>query len=196
MANYTSLESLLRREIESQGPISFARFMELALYCPDSGYYERSPTGIGRAGDYYTSVSVGPGFGGLLARQFAQWLPEGSVQLVEAGAHDGSLARDILTWLRDNVPSLFGRLAYWIVEPSPNRQKWQQKRLDEFAGKIRWFGDFPGHVTGVIFSNELLDAFPVRRFGWDGSWFEWGVTVEGDRFAWARLAGDAAPEEL
>ena len=66
---------------------------------------------MGRSGDFYTSVSVGSLYGELLAFQFADWLVEidGPVQLVEAGAHDGRLAKDVLTYLRDWRPELFER---------------------------------------------------------------------------------------
>ncbi len=91
----------MRQEIERNGPITFARFMEIALYEPGQGYYEQ-PHKIGRAGDYFTSVSTGSLFGQLLASQFAQWLdtecPNDGIQLVEAGAYDGRLAADILGW--------------------------------------------------------------------------------------------------
>ena len=75
-------------------------FMRLALYCPDYGYYEQGAGQIGRGGDYYTNVSTGSLFGQLLAFQLARWLEElpPPVQLVEAGADDGRLARDILGW--------------------------------------------------------------------------------------------------
>ena len=186
MAPEAALQGLIREEVRAKGPISFARFMELALYCPNLGYYERSESRIGKHGDYYTSVSVGPLFGELLAFQFAKWLEAipGPVQMVEGGAHDGRLAKDILT----AVPkSLLERAEYWIVEPSENRQKWQEKTLNEFAGRVRWFKTFPESVTGVIFCNELLDSMPFKRIGWDAklqTWFEWCVTEE---FRWARL---------
>ncbi len=128
-------------EIQNRGPISFARFMELALYCPVYGYYEKEGDTIGRRGDYFTSASVGPVFGELLAFQFAEWLgqcraqpftpakpqPAGGTQehpgtfgdasppelyLVEAGAHRAELARDILGWLRQHRPSLFMAVQY------------------------------------------------------------------------------------
>ena len=158
----------------------------MALYCPDLGYYERPESRIGKAGDYYTSVSVGPLFGQLLAFQFGKWLEgvPGSVQIVEGGAHDGRLALDILKALPG---PLMERVEYWIVEPSANRQKWQQATLNEFAGKVRWFKDFPPEVRGVIFCNELLDSMPFNRIGWDAkqqTWFEWCVT---EQFQWARL---------
>src|SRR5262249_43589657 len=104
-------------EIRNYGPISFARFMESALYCPVYGYYEKEEDTIGRGGDYYTSVSVGALFGELLAHQFAEWLMNlqtstetGSLRLIEAGAHHGHLARDILRWLRAHRPALFAAL--------------------------------------------------------------------------------------
>ena len=108
-----SLAEQLRREIRETGSITFARFMAVALYAPGVGYYEQA-RGPGRAGDFFTSVSVGPLFGRLLAFQFARWLdrdlPEGQVRIAEAGAHDGRLAADILAWLEARRPDLLERL--------------------------------------------------------------------------------------
>jgi SAM-dependent MidA family methyltransferase len=201
----TQTATILRQEIERTGVISFARFMEVALYCPDCGYYERPDSPIGRKGDFYTSVSTGGLFGKLLAFQFAQWLdakPIGPCQLVEAGAHDAQLACDILDGLRQHHPALLERLEYWIVEPSEKRQIQQRAKLEQFAGRVHWtksFQDFPNHaVTGVIFSNELLDAFPVHRLAWDrpaGKWFEWGVGLADDRLVWRRLPSNPDGED-
>jgi SAM-dependent MidA family methyltransferase len=204
----------IREELAKHGPIPFARFMELALYCPDYGFYETEGDKVGRGGDFYTSVSVGPLFGELLAFQFATWFasvrPERrspaqpspaaptTLQLIEAGAHDGQLAADILHWLQRQRPDLFARTEYCLLEPSARRRQWQQQTLAGFAPHVRWLGDLAElgpadnatHLR-ILFSNELLDAFPVRRFGWDAAnrtWFEWGVTAEGDRFVWTRLA--------
>src|SRR5881392_4095353 len=102
-----TVHEIISEEIAQRGSITFARFMELALYCPVYGYYEREQDTIGRRGDFYTSVSVGSLFGELLAWQFAGWLERPSVeaesqpdwprrQIVEAGAHEGRLAKDIL----------------------------------------------------------------------------------------------------
>jgi SAM-dependent MidA family methyltransferase len=229
-------------EIRNYGVISFARFMECALYCPVYGYYEKEEDTSGCCGDYYTSVSVGRLFGELLALQFSDWLeklqqpahrqglertfppcqdrengaasrgrkdsveplPE-PLQIVEAGAHNGQLAGDILTWLRVQRPGLLAAIKYCIVEPSPRRQAWQRQTLSEFAGQVQWveslgelFTSGSGQrnvsgkrpVRGLIFSNELLDAMPIHRFGWDLSsktWFEWGVTFSDGRFNWMRL---------
>lgn len=200
------LDEIIRAEIALQGIIPFQRFMELALYCPEYGFYERESDTVGKAGDFQTSVSVGPLFGSLLAFQFAEWLetlPEQRVHLIEAGAHDGKLAKDILDWLQANRPQLFSRLEYVIVEPSVRRRSWQQKRLQNFAGRMRWLDGVSGAVevqfTGIIFANELLDAFPVRRVGWNAKaqhWYEWGVTWTRGKFAWARMTGNVEAAEL
>ena len=189
--------------------------MRLALYCPVYGYYEKEEDRIGRQGDYYTSVSVGSLFGELLAFQFAQWLEEwesGAVHIMEAGAHDGRLARDILTWMRKHRPDLFRRLEYWIVEPSNIRQKWQQRTLGDFTTQARWATDLgklspiphsalriphSRRVRGVIFANELLDALPVQRLGWNAktrTWFEWGVAFSEGEFVWTKLSEGRRPK--
>ena len=192
----------IREEIQKNGAIPFARFMELALYCPETGYYERNQDNVGRAGDFITSVSVGSLFGELLAFQFSEWLEELRIancklRVVEAGAHDGKLAADILRWLQVWRPQLFAEIEYWILEPSPARQQWQREILKPFSN-VRWFGGIDdlklktqnSKPSGVLFGNELLDAFPVRRLGWDArgkKWFEWGVTLVGEKFSWTRL---------
>jgi SAM-dependent MidA family methyltransferase len=185
------LAEVIRREILAQGGvIPFVRFMELALYCPNLGYYETKTDSVGRRGDFYTSVAVGSVFGQMLAFQFAEWFEALKVpkfHIVEAGAHNGELAKDILIWLQSNRPSLFGQLEYVIVEPSQLRQQWQRETLKDF--KVRWLSGFDSSTcfNGVIFSNELLDSFPVRRLGWDArqkKWFEWGVS---ERFVWAKI---------
>jgi len=179
--------------------------MELALYCPDHGFYEREKYSVGRHGDFYTSVSVGPLFGQMLAFQFATWMETESqtqpskINLIESGAHDGKLAGDILRWFQNRRPQLFAQMEYWIVEPSPRRQAWQRQRLAEFSDRVRWVSALEdlGKVNGVIFSNELLDAFPVRRLGWDAAnknWFEWGVSWAGEKFSWARMRPTETPD--
>ncbi len=209
---------IIRREIQKQGVLPFARFMELALYCPDCGYYE-TKRDIGRRGDFYTSVSTGELFGQLLAFQFASWLDElksppaspatrhPSLCLIEAGAHDGKLAGDILKWLQSKRPKLFDQMKYGIIEPSARRQAWQRETLKNFAPRVRWFADLKNSscathhpsLHGVIFSNELLDAFPVHRFGWDAEnkkWFEWGVAADGEQFVWAKIQNPVLPSSI
>jgi SAM-dependent MidA family methyltransferase len=216
----------LQEEIKLRGPMTFARFMELALYAPGVGYYEKQRE-IGRRGDYYTSVSVGPLFGELLAFQFAQWLerpddqqvvPTGSslvgtrcrasgetfekLQIIEAGAHQGTLAADILGWLQRRRPELFARLEYCLVEPSPTRRKWQEQTLRNWLPKIKWLEDTSEAASAkarqIIFSNEFLDAMPVHRLAWDASarkWSECRVACENEgnrRFIWQQ--SEPSPE--
>src|SRR3989442_5437563 len=203
------LPEIIRREMAACGSITFARFMELSLYCPQFGYYEQIANTPGRRGDFYTNVSVGPLFGQLLATQFAQWLGQWErrsvkrgmnepapdrLQLLEAGAHNGRLAADILDSFKSRRPQLFEKLEYWILEPSLRRQRWQRKTLAPFNGNVQWFDSWeklpPGVVRGIIFSNELLDAMPVHRLGWDSqnkTWFEWGVSAVGGQFVWQKL---------
>jgi SAM-dependent MidA family methyltransferase len=171
--------------------------MEVSLYSPETGYYEREADVIGCGGDYYTNVSTGSLFGSLLAFQFVEWLEQLTVkpvQLVECGAHNGQLAADILAFLGKNRPEFLQRLEYWLVEPSPRRQDWQAHKLANFARQTRWAQDLESlpktGIYGVIFSNEWIDALPVRRIGWDASaqqWFEWGVSMHRDQFVWMRM---------
>ena len=168
------------------GVLPFEEFMRRALYEPDLGYYERTPDRVGRDGDFYTSVSVGSVFGELLGWQLAAWLnPFGpDAQLVEAGAHDGRLAADILGWLRAHCPKLSKQVRYTIVEPLAARQAWQRSRLSEFGDQVHWATQLPP-TCGVIFSNELLDAFPVRAVCWNAGtqgWHELGVEWTGAQF--------------
>jgi SAM-dependent MidA family methyltransferase len=128
-----------------------------------------------------------------------------AMRIVEAGAHGGDLARDILVWLREHRPGLFDRVEYWIIEPSEARQAWQKRRLAEFGNKVRWVRELaslterafpaagvspPVGLRGIVFANELLDAMPVHRLGWDAkarAWFEWGVTCQAGRLVWTRI---------
>jgi SAM-dependent MidA family methyltransferase len=183
--------------------------MELALYCPETGYYETKKDIVGQRGDFITSVSTGSLFGELLAFQFGEWLRELKIQneklkIIEAGVHDGKLAADVLGWLQIHRPKLFSEVEYVILEPSLRRQEWQQETLKKFSN-VRWaagletFSRVTHHASriGIFFSNELLDAFPVHRYGWDAkekSWFEWGVALNGDKFSWTRSADSLVRE--
>ena len=104
------------------------------------------------------SVSVGAAFGQLLACRFAEWLGsiDGPVRLVEAGAHDGTLAHDILTWLAENDEALLESLTYKIVEPSARRRAWQTKRLAKFEQKVEW-------VDSIAALPEIRESPATRR---------------------------------
>jgi SAM-dependent MidA family methyltransferase len=195
----TELEGIIRREIQARGPVSFARFMELALYHPKLGYYERGLRQTGRQGDFYTSVSVGSLFGQMLGREFSERLRlinARELAIIEAGAHDGALAGDLLAYLRDFQPDLFRRVNYFILEPSSFRARAQSQKLSAFDGKIRWAASWGeiGDFSGVCFSNELLDAMPVHVLRWNAAardWTEWGVTTGDAQLEWTPLPSDS-----
>jgi SAM-dependent MidA family methyltransferase len=192
--NRTLIE-LIRAEIEARGPQSFAWFMQQALYHPEHGYYSSGRCAIGRRGDYFTNVSVGPVFGQLLAAQFAEiWERLGKIDnfvLVEQGAHHGEFARDVLESARKRWPDFFAALRYRIIEPFPVLQMRQLQALAGFENKIQWRDSIDAlePFTGVHFSNELLDAAPVHMIvsvktkTGSTDWLEKFVTLNGDEFA-------------
>ena len=126
-------------EIAANGPLTFARFMDVALYDPLVGYYASAGAEIGKRGDFFTNVSVGPIFGKILARQFREmWLRLGRpcrFSLVEQGANDGQLALDILSTLDKQI--LTGA-EYWIVEPLANLRRKQAGTLRVFKTIVHW----------------------------------------------------------
>jgi SAM-dependent MidA family methyltransferase len=161
----TLLVESIRETIRAQGPQSFAWFMQQALYHPEHGYYSSGRCAIGRKGDYFTNVSVGPLFGQLLAWQFSEiWERLGKMNdfvIVEQGAHNGQFALDVLEFVQNRLPEFFDALRYRILEPFPILEERQRRRLEAFGGKIEW-RESPEPFAGIHFSNELLDAMPVR----------------------------------
>jgi SAM-dependent MidA family methyltransferase len=177
-----ALIQIIRDQIENNGPQSFAWFMQQALYHPKHGYYSSGRCHIGRKGDYFTNVSVGPLFGQLLASQFSEiWDRLGKVNdffIVEQGVHDGQFARDVLKFVQKQLPKFFRALRYRIVEPFPILKEQQRRSLEAFGEKVEW-RDSLEPFTGVHFSNELLDAMPVRLIS-NGT--EKLVDLDGDKF--------------
>ncbi|HYK23493.1 MAG TPA: SAM-dependent methyltransferase, partial [Candidatus Acidoferrum sp.] len=178
-----ALITLIRAEIEKRGPVSFAWFMEQALYHPEHGYYSSGRCAIGRKGDYFTNVSIGPLFGQLMMAQFAEiWEQLGKIDnfvIVEQGAHDGQFARDVLQSAQLRAPEFFEALDYRIIEPFPILRERQSRMLEPFRNKIEWRNSLEP-FTGVHFSNELLDAMPVRLIIHG---MEKLVGLQGDRLA-------------
>ena len=156
--------------------------MQQALYHPEHGYYSSGRCIIGRKGDYFTSVTVGPFFGQLLSAQFGEiWASLDKIDkftIVEQGAHDGQFARDVLESVQKRAPEFFHALRYRIVEPFPVLRERQEKSLESFRGKVEWRESLEP-FTGVHFSNELLDSMPARMVS-DGR--EKFVGLDGDNF--------------
>jgi SAM-dependent MidA family methyltransferase len=177
-----ALIELIRDEIRNRGLQSFAWFMQQALYHPEHGYYSSGRCAIGRKGDYFTNVSVGPLFGQLMAAQFVEiWQQLGKPDdfaIVEQGAHDGQFAFDVLQSAQKRAPEFFEALHYRIIEPFPILETRQRQILHCFRDKIQWTDSLSPFV-GVHFSNELLDAMPVRLIS-DG--MEKFVGLDGEKF--------------
>ena len=161
--------------VRARGPLTVAAFMDLALYHPERGYYARAARRSGRAGDFFTSVDVGPLFGELLAVQIAEMgdllssassapSASSSFDVVEAGAGSGRLAADILRAMARSRPELVERVQLSLVEASPAARAAQVETLRGiFDRSFTSAVSVPDSIEGVVFANELLDAFPVHQ---------------------------------
>jgi SAM-dependent MidA family methyltransferase len=160
----------LKDEIAAnEGWITFARYMELALYEPGLGYYAGGTQKFGREGDFVTAPELGSLFGRTLARQ----LEELGDPVLEFGAGSGALADTLLSQ---------HAFDYRIVEVSPQLQARQQARL---GTRAHWLERLPERIRGVVIANEVVDAMPVHAVAWrpDGI-MERGVSLSGDRLVW------------
>lgn len=195
-----SLAGILGERIERLGPLRFPDFMAAALYEPECGYYARKTRQIGRGGDFFTSVSVGPLFGEILARRMRrEWQESGAPsrwRIIECGAHDGTLAGDILGALATLEPRAFAALEYVIPEPLPRLQAAQRATLRPYHARVRWVASplelAAEPLPGIAFGNEVLDALPfhvVERRA--GAWLERRVARgPAGGFSWQSAAID------
>jgi SAM-dependent MidA family methyltransferase len=190
------LAAKIAAEIRSTGPMTFARFMELALYDPEAGYYsapgesESPTTGPGRRGDFLTAPEGHPIFGWAVARHLESvWLAlDRPARFVvrEHGAGTGALAAGILDGLRRSGSELFEAVRYQAIDTSAPRLAVLRSRLDALGVADRLDPPDERPAVGAILANELLDALPVHRVegGPDGSLLERFVALEpGDRAA-------------
>jgi SAM-dependent MidA family methyltransferase len=200
-ARRTPLAHELAAGIQRDGPMPFVSFMERSLYHPEHGYYTAPGRLVGRHGDFHTSVSVGPVFGELIAAWAVRsWEEMGSpapLNLVEQGAHDGRLMADVLTALAERHPGLAAAVRPVIVEPSPARRRDQEALLTRSGttmGAVSWRSSLAELAAAppaptLFFANELLDAFPVARWRFDGrEWHQLAVALDaGGHFIWQLL---------
>ncbi|MEO8349495.1 MAG: SAM-dependent methyltransferase [Acidobacteriota bacterium] len=190
----SALADRLRERIRREGPISFADFMEAALYDPEGGYYARGPR-IGEGGDFVTSPTLSPAFAAAIARRFAADASrlEGPVHFVEVASGDGRFLADFTAALSRNHPGISARTVLTAVERSASGRA----ALTNLPVEVRMDAAelVPGSVSGWIFANELYDALPVARVRGAAGGVgleELQVGVSGDRFAW--VVRPAAPE--
>ena len=186
------LTEFIRRDIAAQGGwISFARYMELALYTPGLGYYTAGAHKFGAAGDFITAPELSPLFGRTVARQAAEIMAFSSPHILELGAGSGKLAADMLAELEQ-----LGRLpdSYAILEVSADLRARQQtlmcERLPHLLERVRWLDALPEKFNGAIIANEVLDALPVHLVHWhDSAITERGVALARSTPPDARLSG-------
>ncbi len=178
-----ALLSMIGQEISANdGWISFARYMELALYAPHLGYYTGGAAKLGGPGDFTTAPELSPLFGGALANLARQTLPQTANQMMEFGAGTGKLAFDILTELhRQHCPPE----RYYIVELSGELRCRQEQLLRHFP-EVIWLEQMPTSFSGLVVGNEVLDAMPVQLVKKTGrGWNEVGVGQEKGNLVWA-----------
>ena len=165
------LTERLRAQIRRDGPMTFRDWMRAALYDPEGGYYQRrGHTRWGRAGDYRTAPETTPLFAATFTRHFASLHEElhspTQLHIVEAGAGAGHFARGVLETLQRDHPEVFLSVRYVVDEVSADSRARAAALLAPFAGRVefrRMEECREPFEAGVIFSNELLDAFPVHR---------------------------------
>jgi SAM-dependent MidA family methyltransferase len=188
------LAERLRARIRREGPITFREWMQSALYDPADGYYCRQDrVRWGREGDYRTAPERSPLFAATFARYFANLFVElGSPSqwtIVEAGAGSGEFARGVLTSLQTQRPQVFAATRYLIDEVSADEREQSREELSRFRQQVEFrpLSEIEGQITGIIISNELLDAFPVHRVTMrEGSLHELCVGLADEKaFAWA-----------
>ena len=174
----TPLLQVIHQEItDVGGAIPFRRFMELALYHPDHGYYASGRAKVGKEGDFFTSVSLGSIYGKLLASVCSNvWEhleKPADFTIVEQGANDGSMATDILKAITASEDAFKQSVRLVIVEPFPVNQDRQRQKLSGFTN-VTWVSSLEEltEFTGIHLSNELLDAFPVDSLRWNGTTWE------------------------
>lgn len=186
-----SLKHLIQNEIlQSDGHISFSRFMDLALYTPELGYYASSKQKFGPSGDFVTAPEISPLFAQCLAKpcqQLSQVL--GAHDILEIGAGRGSFAKDLLLELErlNCLPQ-----HYYIHDISPELCAQQRNTLasscPHLLSRVTWLPTLPSEFTGIIFANEVLDALPFDCFKLTEDGIkERSVIVKEDGFSWSDI---------
>jgi SAM-dependent MidA family methyltransferase len=185
-----ALQNLIANDIRrNSGWISFARYMELALYAPGLGYYSGGAVKLGKEGDFTTAPELTPLFGNALAHVMADLMGQTAPQILEFGAGSGKLARDILSELTAMGITVH---RYLIVEVSGELRARQEKNLRDFP-QVEWVDRFPTSFSGVVVGNEVLDAMPVQLVAkTDQGWRERGIGLSAKKFVFRDRQCDAS----
>ena len=181
------LTRLIRQKITDEGAISFAGYMEMALYTPGYGYYSAGLQKFGSGGDFVTSPGLGSLFAKCLAKQVEQVAAElDNYIIIEAGAGTGQLAADLLEALESDAPPT----RYLILERSAHLRQVQketlQQQVPQWLDKVAWLDKPPEEPwQGVFLANEVLDALTIERFCvLNGEVRQLCVGLQDDEFTW------------
>ncbi len=199
-ARSTAAARSIAERIRAHGPISFAEFMDAALYDPRHGYYRCGRPSVGRDGDFLTSPELHPLFGyAIAALAAADWDARGrpaEYALCDVGPGTGALIDAAFGWAAAQRPDFAAALRGALVEPDGAARARQRERLGGFGARLTWFAGIEevAPLRGLVVANELLDAQPVHRLRWSGgAWEELFVGLTGERFHdVARPTDDAA----
>jgi SAM-dependent MidA family methyltransferase len=178
------LAQIIQQTIQKfQGWISFASFMQMALYTPSLGYYSGGAQKFGDVvkggGDFVTAPEMTPLFGLSLANQIAEVLAQTGGDVLELGAGTGKLALSVLQGLQEKnqLPQ-----HYYILDVSAHLRQVQKETLSiglpkEVFARVQWLDTLPEKLTGVVLGNEVLDAIAVNIVTLqNGVWYERGLT--------------------
>lgn len=197
-AHSARVATFMREQIAAAGgEISFAEYMQHALYAPGLGYYSAGTTKFGAAGDFITAPETSSLFGRVVARQCAEVLRQiDSPSILELGAGSGKLAADVMLMLAELDALPPG--GYQILEVSADLRERQERflrnEIPELFDRVAWLDQLPDTHTGVIIANEVLDALPVERFVCrKGDVVQICVVTDGDSFV---LSEREAPKNL
>jgi len=160
---HPDLISEIKRQVQQKGRITFAEFMDKALYWPQTGYYASDRVRWGKEGDYLTSIDVSPVFGRLFASQLNQmWQILGEPSqftVVEVGAGRGDLSSQIEGAIKGLFPHFYKAVDFKLVDVNLVSAEKANKKIS-YHSTIK---EIKPHIAGCIISNELVDAFPVHR---------------------------------
>jgi SAM-dependent MidA family methyltransferase len=174
-----TLLAYIQQRVQQQGGwISFADYMQMALYTSHLGYYSGDANKFGLGGDFVTAPEISPLFAQALANQVAPVLQTTAGNVLELGAGTGKLAAGLLLRLAElaQLPQ-----HYFILEVSANLRQRQQEYLQSILpaalySRLQWLDALPEALTGVVVGNEVLDAIPVHVVEWRaGQWRERGI---------------------